>query len=124
MEPLGILLYGYNSTDSKSIQKKILGILDEDVIVISGSSKEAMKVIDILEQGPTDDFEDSEHKILVFLGFNDQQVSSVLNGFPKNDDLKRPIFCGLTEQNINWPLKDLIEHLVEEDEYWTTKRTG
>ena len=124
MESLGILLYGYNLSDSENIHKKLLGILNEDVIVISGSSKEDITLNDILEQGPNDNYKDSEHKILVFLGFNDLQVSAVLNGFPKNSELTRPIFCGLTEQNLNWPLKELIEHLVEEDKNWTEKRAG
>ena len=62
---------------------------------------------------------DKEDKILLFLGFSEDQVGAVLKGFPKTGSIKRPIFCGLTEQNMNWTLDYLIEHLVEEDKYWS-----
>ena len=122
MEPVGILLYGYSNDESVVIQDLIEKAVNNKIVIISGSQKENSKVIDILEQGPTDDFEDKDNKILVFLGFSENQLENVLNLFPKNGEIKRPIFCGLTEQNINWTLDYLIEHLVEEDRYWSNKK--
>jgi hypothetical protein len=92
------------------------------VVIISGSKKENLKVINILDKGPEDSFENKEKKILLFLGFSETQVGVVLKEFPKSETLVRPIFCGLTEENINWTLEYLIEHLVEEDKYWATKK--
>jgi hypothetical protein len=121
MEPLGILLYGYTPEDSQAILNLLEQIVNDKIILISGSGKEEMKVIDILEQGPRNEYIEKENKIMVFLGFSEEQVGAVLNKFPKNDKLKRPIFCGLTEQNIGWTLNYLIEHLLEEDKYWNDK---
>ena len=122
MEPLGILLYGYSPEDSQAIQNLLEQIVNDKIILISGSSKEDMKVIDILEQGPTHEYIENENKIMIFLGFSEEQVGTVLNKFPKDDKLKRPIFCGLTEQNIGWTLNYLIEHLLEEDRCWKDKK--
>jgi hypothetical protein len=122
LEPLGILLYGYNSDDAKTIEQSLSKIINHEVVIISGSKKENLKVINILDKGPEDSFENKEKKILLFLGFSETQVGVVLKEFPKSETLVRPIFCGLTEENINWTLEYLIEHLVEEDKYWATKK--
>ena len=119
MEPLGVLLYGYDSDNASEIEKSLNEIVKQEVLILSGSKKEDMKVIEILNKGPEDCFEDKKNKILLFLGFSEDQVGAVLKGFPKTGAIKRPIFCGLTEQNMNWTLDYLIEHLVEEDKYWS-----
>jgi hypothetical protein len=58
---------------------------------------------------------------LMFLCFSEVQMHMVLEGFPGNGGLKRPIFCTLTSQNQHWPLRELIEHLVAENRQWTGK---
>jgi hypothetical protein len=122
MEPLGIMLYGYSEGDSKIIKNSIENVVKENIILISGSKKEDMKVLEIIEKGPDETYEDVDNKILMFLGFNPEQVDQVISDFPKDGVLKRPIFAGLTEQNIDWTLNYLIEHLLEEDRYWTSKQ--
>ena len=81
-----------------------------------------MKISDILESGDRENFKNNTNKILLFLGFGESQVRSVLSGFPKKDGISRPIFCGLTEQNIDWTMEYLIEHLLEEEKYWAAKK--
>ena len=122
MEPLGVLLYGYNSADAKTIEQSLSEIINHEVVIISGSKKENLKLINILDKGPEDSFENKDNKILLFLGFSEAQVGAVLKEFPKSGATIRPIFCGLTEENINWTLEYLIEHLVEEDKYWAAKK--
>ena len=123
MEPLGILLYGYSENDSNVIKKSIDSLLGSDATIISGSNKVSMKLIEILEKGPEENvFLDSKNKIFIFLGFDEEQINTVLNNFNKILALKRPIFCCLTEKNINWPLSNLIEHLLEEDRYWSERK--
>ena len=89
--------------------------------MVSASQKTEMKVSDILK-GPEACFEEEENKILMFLGFSEVQTHMVLEGFPGDGGLKRPIFCTLTGQNQNWPLKELIEHLVAEHRHWTEQK--
>ena len=122
MEPLGVLVYGYSNEDAEVIKQSLFEILNEEVIIISGSNKENSKIIDILERGPENIFKDEDTKILLFLGFPEEKVGFVLKKFPPGELVKRPIFCGLTEQNINWTLKNLVDHLNEEDKYWRRKR--
>lgn len=126
MEPLGILLYGYSENDSKKIKKILEELMKDPIILISGSKKENVKVLDILEYGPDDNYEDKENKILLFLGFNDEQIDKVLQNFPDNieNEIQRPIFCGLTQENVNWTLEYLVEHLLEEDKYWKSKKNN
>ena len=49
--------------------------------------------VDILRKGPEECFVEEETKILMFLGFSEVQTHMVLEGFPGNGGLKRPIFC-------------------------------
>ena len=50
--------------------------------------------------------------------FDDEQVKILLHNFPKKE---RPIFCGLTDENIKWDMKYLMEHLLEEKKYWESQ---
>lgn len=123
LEPLGIFLYGYSEDDSKNIKSSLENKLKSEIMLISGSRKEHMRLMDILEKGPDEnEFYDSENKILVFLGFDEGQINLVLQKFSTIESVTRPIFCGLTEQNVNWELKNLIEHLLEEEKYWSNKK--
>lgn len=54
----------------------------------------------------------------MFLGFDDTALSRVMSNFPEQDGLKRPIFCALTETNINWKISALLKDLLEEEAYW------
>jgi hypothetical protein len=50
------------------------------------------------------------------LGFTDEDLEATLKGFPKVEGLTRPIFCVLTQNNINWPLRELVDDLLRERE--------
>ncbi len=121
MNPLGILVYGYNEDDVRFIGESLGHTLEEELFVISAAKKEDMTIRDILEKGPENIFEDRDPKILMFLAFSKEQIDMTLTGFPARDNLVRPIFCGLTHHNIGWQLSDLIEHLLEEEQHWKTK---
>ena len=119
MQSLGVLICGYHQEDARTIKAFLDNALDTYVILVSASRKTDMTIIDILKKGPEECFEDEETKIMMFLGFSEVQTHMVLEGFPKSDGLKRPIFCALTDQNRHWPLRELIEHLAEEHRRWT-----
>jgi hypothetical protein len=123
MSELGILIYGYNEKDVEHIKSSIKNILNTDILILSASFLEYEKVGNILDKCQNDRFEDKPVKILMFLGFNDGQINTVLKDFPKRNGLKRPIFCGLTENNIKWTFQELIDDLVKEDLYWAQKRS-
>ncbi len=114
MQPLGIMLYGYGAGHADMIRRSFDRLFSAGTIVISASGREDMKVLDILEEGPADRFDERETRVLVFLGFTQEQIGQALRDFPSGEGLPRPIFCTLTEQNIHWPMSRLVEHLAEE----------
>jgi hypothetical protein len=116
------MICGYRQEDARTIKAFLDKTLDTYVVMVSASQKTEMKIIDILRKGPQECFADDENKILMFLGFSEVQTHMVLEGFPGDDGLQRPIFCTLTAQNQHWPLRELIEHLVEERRRWTARR--
>ena len=117
-DPIGILIYGYNREDAFRIRATLDRALNDSIFVISASGKEDMLIADILDNGPEDFYEDRQDKIIMFLAFNKEQVDAVLNDFP-SPNITRPIFCGLTVQNIQWMMNRLIEHLKQEHRQWT-----
>jgi len=119
MQSVGVLICGYSEEDARTIKAFLDKTLDAYVLMVSASQKAEMKIIDILRKGPEECFLEEEIKILMFLGFSEVQTHMVLEGFPRDGGLKRPIFCSLTSQNQHWPLRELIEHLVAEHRKWT-----
>ena len=121
MEQLGILLYGYDKDHADIIENTLEEAFGSSLTVFAGAGKEERTLADILSEGPGGRHIGNEAKILVFLGFDNERIGAALGAFPRNAGLARPIFCGLTEQNINWPLGELVEHLLEEDRYFRGK---
>jgi hypothetical protein len=121
MQSVGVLICGYNEEDARTIKAFLDKTLDAYVLMVSASQKADMKIIDILRKGPEECFADEQIKVLMFLGFSEVQTHMVLEGFPREGGLQRPIFCSLTAQNQHWPLRELIEHLAEEHRRWTGK---
>jgi hypothetical protein len=116
--PIGILIYGYNRENALQIEKTLDRVLNDSIFVISASGKSNRTIADILDSGPDDFYEDRTDKMIMFLAFNKEQIDAALNGFP-SPEIERPIFCGLTAQNIQWPLNRLFEHLKDEHRQWT-----
>jgi hypothetical protein len=122
MESIGILLYGYDEKQAKTLHKQLEQLMDTEVALISGSGRENDVVESIISQESQGDFKDGTPKVLIFLGFSDAAINQVLDGFSTFQDITRPIFCGLTESNIKWPMKQLLNHLIEEQQYWAEQK--
>lgn len=122
MDPLGTLLYGYSEAHAGPIVAALSAALGRKVDLISASGMEEHTVDEILGAGGSASFEEREVRVLMFLGFDDEGISLAMDSFPKGGDTPRPIFCGLTEENIRWKFSYLLEHLLEEHRYWTTQK--
>jgi hypothetical protein len=122
MQSIGVLICGYSQEDARTLKAFLDKTLDSYVILISASQNEEMKIIDLLRKRPQECFVEEETKVLMFLGFSEVQTHMVLEGFPGEGGLKRPIFCTLTSQNQQWQLRELIDHLVAEHRQWTMKK--
>ncbi len=119
MPPLGLMTYGYDEGSAKNVQSMLEAMLGSEIVIIGASNKDDTLVSQILEEGPNSStFEDHQNKMLMLLGFDDEQVKILLKNFPKKE---RPIFCGLTDENIKWDMKYLMKHLLEEKKYWESQ---
>jgi hypothetical protein len=99
--------------------------LSRDVTLISGSGREEDRIIDILGDEEHSVFQEIEDpKVLMFLGFDGPMIHRTMDGFPSFKGESRPIFCTPTEQNINWPLKELLRDLMEEREHFRKKEAA
>lgn len=121
METLGIMLYGYGREQADKIRASFAETLGRDVALIGASGREGDVVEDILAAEDEGAFGEKETRVLMFLGFPQEEMSLAIDRFPRETDIGRPIFCGLTESNSRWKLDFLLEHLREEHERWTGK---
>ena len=110
--PMGVMIYGYDEQTALKIKDNLDKLVKRDVMLITGSGRESERVAMIIGEAHAGPFEDKPNKVLMFLGFGDEHIGPAMKFFPK--DIQRPIFCALTEQNVNWTLDYLIEHLLEE----------
>lgn len=114
MSTIGIMLYGYGEEDATFIHESLEDVLGEEVDLISAADQEERVINEILERADSVNFEERDIKVLMVLGFTEEQLEATLKGFPKAEGLARPIFCVLTPDNSRWPLLHLIEDLLAE----------
>jgi hypothetical protein len=122
MDHLGVMVYGYSEDEAKSLHGHLQNLMDTDISLISGSGREQEVVETILTDEVKAIFQDASPKILMFLGFSDKMINLVLDEFSSISDVARPIFCGLTENNVKWSLQQLLDHLIEEQRYWAEQQ--
>jgi hypothetical protein len=63
--------------------------------------------------GPHGEGLTSAEKVILFHDVPQKGIFFLIDIFQKTD-LPRPIYAVVTEQSINWPFNELLEHLVEE----------
>ena len=122
MNAHGIMLYGYSKDQAGLIQNHLEALFEMPITVISGKGKESEVVAVIITDEHVNDFGEGSPKILMFLGFSDDEIKKTVDTFHSIVNVQRPIFCGLTEENMQWSLRMLIEHLEEEHRRWTNQK--
>ena len=63
--------------------------------------------------GPRGEGLTSAEKVILFHDVPQKGIFFLIDIFQRTD-LPRPIYAVVTEQSINWPFNELLEHLVEE----------
>jgi hypothetical protein len=121
MDQIGILLYGYSKPDALCLCRSLSEGLGRQLILYSASGLEEKTLLEAISLANKTSFEEKEPALLIFMGFSDSEIRKALGIFP-DGQVRRPIFCSLTGENISWPVKYLISHLQEEDRYWKRKR--
>ena len=115
---MGLLTYGFSEDDVNILKKKIIYSFESEIIILSASLRENNTVKEIIDMTDHSVFESKENRFIMFLGFEDELMMQFLKLFPGN--IKRPIFCGLTDSNINWKVSFLMDHLIEEKRRFET----
>lgn len=110
----GILLYGYNKDAVEKIRHAFEPFINGGPVVISASLCGEQTVSDALSPGFMQRFADHAGKFIMFVDFDTHHIERALAAFPESEGIERPVFCGLTENNFEWPLGKLSAHLYEE----------
>lgn len=110
----GILLYGYTENDAQFLQEAISETISDQILLKSASNQKERTIKEILDQHTGFSYQQNQPKIILFFGMDDTDIQCILSDFPGS--INRPIFCGLTEHNINWKFEELIDHLLAEQE--------
>ena len=113
MDAKAFLFYGFNLDEALLVRDTVSEALGEEIDTISASGEESSTVADVLDRMPDGTFAEAPVRFLMFLGFDDEDISAAIKAFPKIS--KRPILCTLTENNMKWTIAYLLEHLIEED---------
>ncbi len=108
--PLGFMIHGFTKDEAELVQEYLETLAGRKIIPISATGMEELIVAEILNTAPYTNFASADPKILMFLGFEDNVIGAAMKHFPG----VKPIFCSPTEQNLQWTLKYLVEHLLEE----------
>ena len=106
------MIHGFSKIEAELVLEFLQTLAGRKVIPISATGMEKHHVAEILDKAAFDTFASSDPKILMFLGFEDDKIGPAMTHFPP--DLGKPIFCSPTEQNLQWTMEYLIEHLLEE----------
>ncbi len=112
-----VVIYGYNTEEVNKLKIFLENKLDISLNIISASEKEKMTIADILENSENEIFEVKDTKVLMFLDFLDEEIRFLLYNF-SDINIPKPLFCVLTEHNINWSFDKLIEDLIEERKHF------
>jgi len=112
-----VVVYGYSEEDMNKLKEFLDNKLEINLEIISASGKENIKIADILEINEGSFFEDKEDKVLMFLDFLDEEIRYILHNFSEIN-IPKPLFCVLTEHNIEWTFDKLIFDLIEERKHF------
>jgi hypothetical protein len=114
-----ILAYGLNSEEIKKIESQNINVIEiNDSMVL-------MKLEDIISEKTNENSYDKlplNEKALIFNGFKDEQLKFTIRyirGF-----IKGGVLAVSTAQNHKWTFKYLLEHLIEEKEWFEAQQKG
>jgi hypothetical protein len=114
-----ILTYGLSAEEIKKIQSQNIKVIEINDHMVS------MKLEDIICEKPNENSYDKlplNEKALIFNGFKDEQLKFTIRyirGF-----IKGGVLAISTAQNYKWTFKYLLEHLVEEKEWFESQQKG
>jgi hypothetical protein len=113
-----ILFYGLNADDKTFLQQVIS---QNNLPACKEIQKDMarMKLKDIIDGLKFEIFTEvlPEEKIILFNNLSDEELDRAIKTIRTNMDMK-PIFAVITPTSIGWEFKYLLEHLLEEREWY------
>jgi hypothetical protein len=114
-----ILAYGLNEEEIKKIESQNINVIQID------NNKALMKLEDIICKSAIENSYEElplNEKALIFNGFKEEQLKVTIRyirGF-----IQGGVLAVSTAQNYKWTFKYLLEHLVEEREWFQAQQKG
>jgi hypothetical protein len=59
-----------------------------------------------------------DKRFVLLAGFSDEELIETLKTYKSNNKLPKAIFASVTETALDWKVKDWLEELSREDEYY------
>lgn len=113
-----ILIFGFDA-EEKQIMHDLLKKNNLPNYKVIEESMGKMKIKDILEDLKLDIYNCRlpKEKVILFNNLNDQELEKSINKL-RNNLKSNPIFAVVTETSIDWIFENLLEHLLEEREWF------
>ncbi|KGK89259.1 hypothetical protein DP68_04695 [Clostridium sp. HMP27] len=117
-----ILIYGLNEQESNAF-KKIASEYNLPKHKIIKNDMGKMTIRDILDGLNLEVFNVDlpEEKIILFNNFTDEQLKYTINLIRETFDFS-PILAVITPTSIEWTFENLLEHLIEEREWFKKQK--
>ncbi|AGX41123.1 DUF3783 domain-containing protein [Clostridium saccharobutylicum] len=111
-----ILAYGLTQEELDKIQKRRLKVKEVT------NENASMRIVDILcEESKENTYAELpvNEKALIFNGYNDKELRNAIKFI--RTFIEGGVLAVVTEQSSKWTFKDLMEHLIEEREWYKAK---
>lgn len=111
-----ILAYGLTQEELDKIRKRRLKVKEVT------NENASMRIVDILcEESQENTYAELpvNEKALIFNGYNDKELRNTIKFI--RTFIEGGVLAVVTEQSSKWTFKDLMEHLIEEREWYKAK---
>lgn len=118
-----MLIYGFHQEDRKIIDDLIKANNLPGYILVE-KSMVSMTIADILKGLNLQVFNNldiPEDKVILFNNFSDKELDKAISVLKKGFT-EMPILAVVTPTSIEWTFKNLIEHLIEEREWYKNQK--
>lgn len=118
------LIYGFNNEKIEKI-KDILESNNISPVLVIKESMANMKISDIISglDMPTYDVKLPDERLVLFNNVSDKKIEKAIKLVRPEAD-KAPIFAAVTPVSKNWSLKYLIEHMIDERQWYIDNAKG
>lgn len=118
-----MLIFGFDSDEKEKLDKVILNNKIPGYKIISNEMTK-MKIGDILSGLKFEIYNKSlpKEKVVLFNNFNDNEINTAIKSLKTIDS--KIIMAVVTPTSIEWTFDYLIEHLIEEREWYKNKNSN